>query len=359
MILKEVRAAAQSAAFKKEKIFSDAGENKAAVPAENQKYRELACCIKEDMNGLTVRQVLKGFFGLTDHDISRAKYRRDGIRVNGVRVFVSEKVQTGDKIIIRIEDEAAGRTVPSDGPLQILYEDEDLLALNKPAGIVVHPSHGHYADSLGNYVAGYYRRQGWPHDSRTIGRLDMETSGIILYGKTRSSVSLMVKEGEAGLLRKGYLALAEGYFEKESCDYCGPIGRVDGAKLLRMVRDDGDEAVTHVRVLRQYEQYALLYVAIETGRTHQIRVHLSNDGHPLIGDQLYGGKNIMTRAALHCFECSFNRLFSEERISLRAALPEDMRTLIDEDMLKQLGPYTKERCEIPGVGKNDSAFAES
>ncbi len=319
---------------------------------EESVYRELACTVSTTEGGMTIRQVLKGRFGLVDHDISRAKYRKDGIRLNGERTFVSTMVKEGDLLIIRIEDEPEGRTVPSKGPISILYEDEDLIALNKPAGIVVHPSHGHYADSLGNYLVGYYRRQGRRHDSRTIGRLDMETSGVILYGKTRSSVSQMVRENENGLMGKAYLALAEGFFEKENYNFDGPIGRVEGEKLLRMVREDGDAAQTHVKVLKQYEDYALLYVTIETGRTHQIRVHLSHAGHPLLGDCLYGrvredeNGNTITRAALHCYQCYFQKLYTKEKVILRASLPEDMKAFIDEETLAQLGPYTPERMEL-------------
>ncbi|MDO4478513.1 MAG: RluA family pseudouridine synthase [Lachnospiraceae bacterium] len=308
-------------------------------------YRELSCRIDASTAGLTIRQVIKKTFGLVDHDISRAKYRKDGIRLNGTRVFVSTVTSEGDELVIRIEDEPAGRTVPRNGPLQILYEDEDLLALNKPAGIVVHPSHGHYADSLGNYVAGYYERCGRHHDSRTIGRLDMETSGVILYGKTRSSVSLMMKEAEMGRSEKTYLALAEGIFEHETYDFDGPIGRVDGEKLLRMVRPDGDRALTHVRVLKQYADYALVRVNIETGRTHQIRVHLSNAGHPLLGDTLYGNTTRMDRAALHCWESRFEQLYTGVPVTIRASLPADMAAFIDEDTMALLGPFTPERSE--------------
>ncbi|MBQ0059466.1 MAG: RluA family pseudouridine synthase [Lachnospiraceae bacterium] len=317
------------------------------------KVRELLYQVPIEDEGKNIRQIVKEQFGLVDHDISRAKYRQDGICLNGQRVFVNTQVACGDQVRIRIEDQPNGRIVPTPGPLTILYEDDDLIAVDKPAGIVVHPSHGHYRDSLGNYIAAYYEAKGEPHDIRTIGRLDMETSGVILYGKTRSAVYLLNQQHEKGLYGKTYLALFSGNISTPSGRFDGPIGRVPEVKLKRMVRPDGDEAHTFYEILENGPTCGLARVKITTGRTHQIRVHFANDGHPLLGDLLYGdaendvdsltaahsalaGQEGIRRAALHCHEVHFRKPFTGEEIHLRSALPEDMAAYISKEMLEKI-----------------------
>ena len=322
--------------------------------------RELTITAGEEESGLTVREILKSRFGLVDHDISRAKYRRDGICVNGQRTYVTTVLQCGDVLRVRIEDEPLRDVAVSDEPLDILYEDDDLLAVNKPAGVVVHPSHGHFADSLGNAVAGHYLRNGEAHDIRTIGRLDKDTSGVMLYGKTRSAVYLLTKQHEAGLFRKTYLALIWGRPDETGGTFDGPIGRVPGMKLKRKVRPDGDAAVTHYEVIGSFEAardpdggvkpVSLVRVWLETGRTHQIRVHFSTAGYPLVGDELYGGKpgfpadcggggegdGGVCRAALHCWKVTCLKPFSDEDVALTAPLPDDMAALIPADIMSRL-----------------------
>lgn len=294
-------------------------------------FREISYTARPEDEGRLVRDILKTAFGLVAHDISRAKYRKDGIRLNGERVYVTEPLKNGDVLTVRLEDEAPKNTVPAEGPLDILYEDEDMIVLNKPAGIVVHPSHGHYKDSLGNFLAGYFEKKGECHDIRTIGRLDKDTSGVILYGKTRSAVYLMNRQNEEGLHFKTYLALAEGHFEEKCGRFDGPIGRVPNTKLLREVRDDGDEAHTFYEVLCEDEAVSLVKVRITTGRTHQIRVHFSHAGHPLLGDPLYGGsQNRMMRAALHCYESTFKTVFTDKTVTLKAPVPDDMAACLPE-----------------------------
>ena len=302
----------------------------ASETAVCRKYRELTYRAAEADDGRTVRQVLKEDFGLVDHDISRAKYRKDGIRVNGRRTYVTTALRAGDLLEIRIDDAPAKEIVYGDGDVTVLYEDEDLLAVDKPAGVVVHPSHGHYRDSLGSAVAGYFHRRGEERDIRTIGRLDKETSGLMLYAKTRSAVYLMNRQREGGFFKKTYLALVSGQVGNRSFD--GPIGRVPGEKLKREVRPDGDPALTFCETVRYdpTSDISLIRCTIKTGRTHQIRVHLSDAGHPLIGDALYGGRmdTEIKRAALHSAEARFLKLFTGEEMMVTSPLPKDMEALI-------------------------------
>ncbi len=294
--------------------------------------RVLTYVAKKEDAGKIARDVIRSRWHLVAHDIAKAKYRtKNGITVNGTQVLINHKLSEGDILAVRLEDAPAGKIVPAKGPLDILYEDEDLICLNKPAGIVVHPSHGHFSDSLANYLAWYYEKNNEPHEIRTIGRLDKDTSGLIFYGKSRTVCAHMLEQTQKGERVKTYLALAKGFFEKKSGTIDAPISREFEDKIRRTVRADGDRAVTHYRVLRQYDGYALLEVRIDTGRTHQIRVHMSWIGHPLLGDPIYGDgpTDGIQRAALHAYHTTFRTPFDGIRKELTAPVPDDMKTYME------------------------------
>ncbi len=287
--------------------------------------------------GRAVRDIMRQEFHLVAHDAARAKYRTEkGITVNGEVSLVNRILKEGDVVRIRLEGERPEKTVPAEGPLEILYEDEDVICLNKPAGLVVHPSHGHFADTLGNYLAWYYLQKQEPHEVRTIGRLDKDTSGVIAFGKSRTACAILAGQTGEGALAKEYLALASGVFSAGEGQIEAPISREFEEKIRRVVREDGDYAITWYRVLRQFARFALLSVRIGTGRTHQIRVHMAHIGHPLLGDPVYGGEARlacdgvpdMKRAALHAFRLSFRQPFTGEEIRIAARLPGDMRSVL-------------------------------
>ena len=279
----------------------------------------------EKDEGRMVRDVIREEFHLVAHDIARAKYRtQGGIAVNGRTVMVNRTLHEGEVLRVKLDGEEPGKIVPVRGPLNILYEDEDLICLNKPAGVVVHPSHGHFADSLANFLAQYYLDCGDPHEVRTVGRLDKDTSGIICYGKNRTACALLTEQAAAGIRRKIYLACAGGQFHEKEGTISAPISREYEEKIKRVVRQDGDSAVTHYRLLEQYPGYALLMVEIETGRTHQIRVHMAHIGHPLLGDPIYGDGGVPGRAALHAWKTIFRQPFTGQEIEITAPIPEDL-----------------------------------
>lgn len=282
--------------------------------------------------GRTAGDVIRREFRLVAHDIARVKYRTEnGITVNGVQVMVNRRLAEGDELRVVLANELPGKIVPVPGPLAVLYEDEDMLAVDKPAGVVVHPSHGHFADTLANYVAQYYIDEGDPHEVRTVGRLDKDTSGVLLFGKNRTACAHLTEQAACGLSEKTYLALASGTFPGEEGTVEAPISREYEEKIRRVVREDGDHALTHYRVLRQMEDRAVLSVRIETGRTHQIRVHMAHIGHPLVGDPIYGtASEVIRRAALHARRLVCRQPFTGERIVLESPLP--------EDFLRALGP---------------------
>ena len=293
--------------------------------------RVLSFTASQKDEGRRVRDVIREDFSLVAHDIARAKYRTErGITVDGETVLVNRVLRAGEVLEIRLGYENPGKIVPVPGPLEILYEDEDVLVVNKPAGLVVHPSHGHFSDTLSNYVSDYYIRKQEPHEVRPAGRLDKDTSGLVFFGKSRTAAAHL--SGQAGKIpvRKTYLAAASGFFAvREGC-ISFPISREYEEKIRRVVREDGDRAVTHFRVVRQYEDYALVLLQLETGRTHQIRVHMKHIGHPLVGDAIYNeneSTHLIGRAALHAWRAEFGQPFTKEMLEITAPLPEDMRRL--------------------------------
>lgn len=290
----------------------------------------------------TVRDVIKDNFRLVSHDISRAKYDTpNGITVNGRQVRVNYILRAGDVVKVSLADQLSEKTVPTQGPLEIVYEDQDIIILNKPAGVVVHPSHGHFSDSLANYLCWYYKMNNDPHEIRTIGRLDKDTSGLIAFGKSRTAVARMVEQAEKGTRRKVYYALVEGTFDHQKGTVDVPIEREFEGEMKRIAVETGDRAVTHYEVVRQYEDYSLLKLQIETGRTHQIRVHMSYIGHPLLGDSLYGNGPIsgMNRAALHAGFVQFYQPFNGNSIRIGVKMPTDMESFILESPL-DIAPFT-------------------
>ena len=288
--------------------------------------------------GRPVRDIILYKLKLVAHDVARAKYETpDGITVNGEVVWVNRRLHEGDILRVVITDHAPDNIIPSDGRLDIVYEDEDLICINKPSGVVVHPSHGHYADSLANYLAHYFDEKGEPHEIRTIGRLDKDTSGLLLFGKSRSAVGLMDAQAAQGTRTKVYLALCEGEFAESEGYVDTPIMRAFDGNIKRVAKDGGDTAFTSYKVEAQYEGYALVRLSLMTGRTHQIRVHMSHIGHPLLGDPLYGNGTFthpcspdikIGRTALHASALAFNQPFAGNRIELSADLPSDMAAFV-------------------------------
>ncbi|MDO4805296.1 MAG: RluA family pseudouridine synthase [Lachnospiraceae bacterium] len=277
--------------------------------------------------GRPVRDIILYRWGMVHHDVARAKYdTQNGITVNGEVSFVNRKLRKGDVLRVILTDFPPENIIPEEHPIEVAYEDWDIICLNKPAGVVVHPSHGHYSDSLANYLAFYFQMKGEPHEIRTVGRLDKDTSGLVLFAKSRTMAAHMTTQADKGIHTKTYYALAEGEFAERSGRIEAPIEREFAGARKRVAREGGDYALTEYEVIRQYEGYAFLRVRIATGRTHQIRVHMSHIGHPLLGDSIYNegrGSAGPNRAALHAGEIAFHQPFTGEDIRLRARLPDD------------------------------------
>lgn len=302
----------------------------------NKEYREIEYTVTEADGRLTAGEIMRERLMLSSREVSRCKLFEDGVMCKGNPIRVISELEPGEVLTVRLyEDiENGSLIIPSDEPIDIVYEDEDLILLNKKGDMVVHPSYAHYKDSLSNALAGYYKKTGQEHVMRVIGRLDRETSGLIIFAKNRHSASILSRKSERMSRRKEYLALCCGIFETKEGTVDAPIERIPGQRMIREVRDDGKRAITHYKVEKEFQDFSLVRLKLDTGRTHQIRVHMSYIGHPLLGDNLYG-KDIqdnkgLTRAALHACHLEFEQPITGEKLSFEAQLPEDMQNAIGD-----------------------------
>lgn len=266
---------------------------------------------------------LKGHLKLSTKIVQSLRHTYGSVTANDRVVRMIDNISEGEKIIIRIPEKSTPPLL-CEMDLDIIYEDEDILVLNKPAGISAHPTRRHPNGTLANGVANYIISKGGEEAAgRAIGRLDKGTSGVIVFAKNSLSAFRL-----NGKIEKTYYALVKGEIS-DSGTIDTPIYRPDPNKTLRAVsttREDALPAVTHWKVIENFENKSLLKVNIETGRTHQIRVHFSSIGHALLGDDMYGGEitENLKRPALHCGKAEFIHPTSGERMYFEAELPDDI-----------------------------------
>lgn len=212
----------------------------------------------------------------------------------------------------------------------IIYEDEDILVINKPSGMSIHPSINHYEDTLANYVCHYYTTLGVDFVFRCINRLDKNTSGLTIIAKNMLSSALLSRQVKDKTLKRTYLAICEGSTEKHGT-INAPIGRINDSIITRQIDyDNGKDAITHYEKVKENSKYSLVKLQLETGRTHQIRVHLKHITHPIIGDDLYNPNyNDIKRHALHSYKLDFIHPITNKKMSITAPLPRDMASIID------------------------------
>lgn len=262
--------------------------------------------------------------------ITHLKRTENGILLNGVWAYVSDILHTGDTLTITlIESSPSDNIVPSNLPLHIVYEDEDLLVINKPAGMPIHPSQGNYDNTLANAVAYYYQQQNEPFTYRCINRLDRDTTGLLILAKHMYSASLLSTMVQNREIHREYLAIACGEVP-ENGTIEAPIGRVDGSTIERQVDEEhGDYACTHYKRIAYSNGYSLVSLKLATGRTHQIRVHMKHIGHPLPGDFLYNPDySVIKRQALHSHRLRFLHPITKKALEFVAELPNDMKNVM-------------------------------
>ena len=253
------------------------------------------------------------------------------ILVNGEHYYMRQKLHTGDQLKVCIQETDCSEKIPPvEIPLDIVYEDEDIIVINKPAGMPIHPSLNHYTNSMANALAWYYQKQNKPFIFRCCDRLDRDTSGLTVVAKHLVSgniLSAMVYRRE---IHREYLAIVRGQVTPESGTINAPLARKPGTIIERTVDwEHGETAITHYRVVEEKNGHSLVSLKLETGRTHQIRIHMKHLGYPLIGDYLYNpDMEYITRQALHSHRLCFPHPITGKMLEFTAPLPTDMQNVL-------------------------------
>ena len=278
----------------------------------------------------SIKAILKEEFLMSDRLIAKLK-NTSQIYINSKPVYINYIFSIGDILSVNLDfNEDSENIVPTKMELDILYEDESMLILNKPAGIPVHPSMEHYNDSLSNGVKYYFNQISLKRKIRPVNRLDRNTSGIVIFAKNQYVQECLIKQMKTDNFKKEYLALVNGSLSKKEQIISAPISRKENSIIERCVNTNGNEAITIVELLKNFDNYSLIKCILKTGRTHQIRVHMQFIKHSILGDTLYGvSSNLINRQALHAYKVSFTHPITKENITIIAELPEDMKRLIN------------------------------
>lgn len=282
----------------------------------------------KEHEGLTLGDYLKEQLSMSRNGMIKVK-KSGTLMVNGISVHTNIVLKAGDRIDFELPDQNSENILPEHMELDIIYEDDYMIIINKEAGIPTHPSRNHYMGTLANGLMYHLMEEGRDITIRPVNRLDRNTSGLVLFAKSSHIQHVMSLESYRQNITKEYLAIAQGSVEAESGTVDAPIAREKEQSIKRVVREDGDRAVTHYRVLERFDGYTLLSIILETGRTHQIRVHMAHIGHPLLGDDLYGGsQEKISRHALHAYSLKMLHPMEHRVMSFNAELPADMARLI-------------------------------
>jgi len=297
--------------------------------------RERSMTIDPASSGRTVLSLLRRELACSDAHISRLKRRETGIRLNGVRCYVTARVNAGDELTIEIGDQPDGHIVPMAYPLNVVFEDEDLLVIDKPAGIAVHQSTRDPEElTLENAVCHYLGGNISPHP---VSRLDRGTSGLMAFAKSGYVHERLRRQMHTEAYRRTYLGVAVGHVNPPSRTIELSIGMAEGSTYQRAIRSEGQRARTVYETLAVNELFTLLRLIPETGRTHQLRLHLSAIGYPLAGDWLYGAEDraLIARPALHSYTLLLTHPLTGQELQFTSTLPEDMQRLIDVPTQKE------------------------
>lgn len=297
---------------------------------ESGEIMNLSYQIDKDEHYDNVLHVLKEQFFLSDRLITKLK-KANKIYLNSLPTYTKKSVTVGDTVSVLIDfEEDNSNIVASNIPLNIIYEDDYLLVLNKPANIAIHPSILHFYNSLSNGVKFYFDKLGLKKKIRIVNRLDRNTSGIVILAKNEYIQECLIKQMKTNEFKKEYLAIAKGILESKSGTLNFPIARKEGSIIERTVTSDGDSAITHYDVVKEFNNLSLVHIVLGTGRTHQIRVHFSHIGHPILGDTLYGSPSeLINRQALHSYKLTFIHPVTKKVVSLEAPLPNDIKNIIN------------------------------
>ncbi len=275
--------------------------------------KEIKRTVEDSLDGIKIVDYLKRALGLSVSLVKKVKF--GGVFINGVNVHMRAIVHTGDEVLVKLPEEQSENIRPKEIPLDIVYEDEYLIAINKPSGMPTHPSRGNSLTTLAEGVMAYFYPESFVF--RAVNRLDRDTSGIVIIAKDAVTADKLSREMKRGGFVKKYSALVSGVPSPREAIIDAPIERIEEGNIKREVRPDGKRAVTEYKVLRVLDDgNSILDITLHTGRTHQIRVHMAYIGHPLLYDFLYGERAEGEIYKLHARSIEFTHPFTEERMIL-------------------------------------------
>lgn len=292
--------------------------------------RTLEYIIGKEDAGLRVELFLRRR-GFSRQNLVEIKRMPKSIMVNGIHYYMKQTLNEGDVLHVHIcETESSEKIPPVEIPLDIIYEDEDIMVINKAADMPIHPSMNNYYNSLANALAYYFEQQGKPFIFRCSNRLDRDTSGLTVISKHLVSASILAEQVAKREVHREYLAIARGSVTPAQGTIDAPLGRKDSSIIERMVDyEHGERAVTHYHVVEESNGHSLVSLKLETGRTHQIRIHMKHIGYPLVGDYLYNpDMEFIGRQALHSHMMRFFHPITGEMMEFVAPLPEDMKHVL-------------------------------
>lgn len=284
-------------------------------------FKKLEFTVPESCNNTTVKTFLRKNCAVSARIIAQLKREKDGILRDNKNIKTIDILKSGEKVVLNLPDEE-NNIKPVKGDLNILFEDEYIIVFDKPYGIPVHPTKVHQTNTLANFHSYMQKALNQNYKFRAVNRLDKDTSGIVVAAKDKYTASYLFNN-----IDKTYFAVCEG---KINCSGTidKPIKIKDGHSIQRICALDGQKSITHYEPISVNNNHTLLKIKLETGRTHQIRVHFSSIGHPLAGDDMYGGSlEFINRQALHCGEVNFIHPFSKEKIIIKSDLPMDIKKL--------------------------------
>ena len=282
--------------------------------------------VTESDIGLSINQIIKANFKLSSRFKTKMKFQKL-VDLNGIPTPGFIKPDVGDVISIRLPEESSDFPA-EDIPIDVIYEDDDLMFINKQPGVIVHPTKGHPLHTIANGLMKYMKDNDQSYKIRFANRIDMDTSGIVIVAKNANTQNDISHQMRANSVHKQYIAIVNGVIEDDEFTINEPIGRPSEESIQRTVLSEGGkDAITDVKVLERFKRNTLVEITLHTGRTHQIRVHLTHIGHPITGDHLYGGDapELMERQALHAAKMSLKHPMTGETLNIEAPLPDDMK----------------------------------